>query len=308
MSPLTYVALAAGSLALLHEASAQSSPTNPEAEHTIARPLYEPGAKDALPSAHAGAVVNSNAPATVASELMDPGLLPSLAAASELSASDLTNLCIGRHAWMPRSISLISTGQPGRAFTVLCPQLEAYVKWRRDGHTRRFCLAALTNVTKTASPADRDLQFLLQACPELAPFSLAKHPPATGLTTNFTITNLNGPTNDPWRVLETTEAFRQVTFTLVDGEVAWHYSITVGTNGLLPGHLSVKIDAREADPTYNKVFDDVRAEVAEELRQWKQNPQKGIPRSWTDCMKAKLAAKGITNWHSQAELNPFILH
>lgn len=191
-------------------------------------------------------------------------------------------------------------------------QLGAYVLARMDGHSGACLLSGITNRPSIASIPDPDLRILATNYPTL-PVSLFQKS-ESGTKTNkagqvaghsMTATMANGKmqlhtnyTNIP----QVDEICRWVSYTLVDGEIGWRYVISLKADGTLDRIDASKSDAKEFDPKFEAVMNEVDAEVTAEMKQNGTFGQFGSGHTFWQLKKEKLKSRGVS-WHSPSELN-----
>ena len=168
-------------------------------------------------------------------------------------------------------------------------QLNHYVLARMDGHTRECLLLGITNRLADSNIKDAYLWILATNNPVL-PVTWFKK------ADSGTTTNKAGQVMRNW-----------VSYTLVDGEIGWRYTLSFMTNGSLDGIQTFKFDAKELDPKFQSIMKEVDSEVAAELKQRGLSGKLGAVQSYWLLKKEKLKAKGI-DWRSPAELNLGVIY
>ncbi len=220
-----------------------------------------------------------NTPAAIRQELQDTNTIGLIAASTHLSAKDLATLAVAPQPGAP-DLSFYDLGGSSNAWHAFGAKLEYYVHGRLDGHTKAFLLSGLTNLTRSAETPEPDLRTLLSQRPEL-PAGLLKRWDAGSHTNEFK------------------EPFRTVEYYYVDGEVAWSYHMTFSQGGRLFGISDWRVDAREYDPKYQKLMEEVDQAVLAEIKQ-----KRG--RAFWEIKKEKLRARGVS-YHTFEELNPGVI-
>jgi hypothetical protein len=192
-------------------------------------------------------------------------------------------------------------------------RLNAYALARTDGHTRACLLAGLTNRPALASISNPDLR-ILSTNYQLLPVWLF-HREETGTRTNkagqmtgrsTTAIIVDGKlqvrTNNT-HIPRIDEVCRWASYTLVDGDIAWRYVLSFAVDGTLDWIHASKFDAKELDPRFRRVVEEVNAEVTAEMRGKGSVGRLGSVHTYWRLKKEKLKARGI-DWYSPAELNP----
>ena len=207
---------------------------------------------------------------------------------------------------------LYLVGKSTKTFDVLGEELGNYVRARRDGHSQACLVAALTNWF--SFPVIRDLELRILATNEaLIPVSWLKKV-ACGTYTNkagvetsrrTTISTVNGKeiTNVVVHIPKTNEIGRWSKYVLIDGEIAWCYSLKLKPDGSLDYEMTTKQDARDHDPRYQQIIHGVENEVEKEMKKDKSHGEFGSCHQFWHLKKERLMKKGI-KWRSPAELNP----
>jgi hypothetical protein len=215
-----------------------------------------------------------------------------LATTELVSVPDVTHLDI-RHA-----------GLSGETLNRLRYHIRCYSTERKEGHTQGFLLAALTNKTDILSLPDPDLRILLWVRPMLPAAFLKKAAPRDppfipGQPFQpITLTRIPSSTGS-----QTSQSPREAVFSAVDGEIEWRYMIRIKADGSVDRVWEERSDARESDPKYRHIFEEVGREVTLEMKRKGTYMHFGSCHEFWGLKKEKLKAKGI-DWRSPAELNP----
>jgi hypothetical protein len=99
------------------------------------------------------------------------------------------------------------------------------------------------------------------------------------------------------------EVCRWVTYVVVDGEIAWSYTLSFKPDDRLDSIQDSKSDAKEYDPKFEKVIEEVNVEVGAEMKKQGTYQKFGSVHQFWGLKKEKLKARGI-EWRSPSELNP----
>lgn len=249
-------------------------------------------------------------PDEIRKEMMDASIFRLIAKCANLEEADLTTVQLVSN---PRgaSLSLYQVLQPEKAFKALSFQLQDYYSSRMNGHSKITMLAALTNQAVVAVAGDADLAALLKKRPLLPAGLLRKE--ATGTTTNraglaasetiqTTIQNGKRQTIRTVHVPKVDEVSRWVSYSLVDGLIAWRYRLQLKPDGSPDSLLETKLDAKELDPKFQPLIKAVDDEVEVEMKRAGSFGKLGSVHTFWHLKKEKLKAKGI-DWRSPAELN-----
>jgi hypothetical protein len=190
-------------------------------------------------------------------------------------------------------------------------RLGGYVLSRMDGHTRTCLLTAVTNRQPVSSVSDRDLRIVLTNYPMLPPSWFRKV--ESGTTTNkagrvasrsVTLTVVDGRQSLRTNayIPKQDELCRWISYTLVDGDVGWGYTLRLWSDGSLDRIDASKFDAKEVDPKFEELIKSVDSEVEAEMKQSGTFGRLGSIHTYWRLKKEKLKARGV-DWHSPSELN-----
>ncbi len=294
---VVFVALALSGLA-------QTSPKPPE--NWISRTTIAWGIKTPFDQ-------NEADPGAIRGEMLDAATFRLIAKSARLQDADLATVQL---VSSPRgnSLDLFQVHEPDKAFKALSPQLEEYFRSRMKGYSMGTWLAALTNHDVVVMTADADLIALLKKRPMLPAGMLRKE--ASGTTTNraglvarttiqTTIQNGNLQTNRTVHVPKVDEVSRWVSYSLVDGPIAWKYRLQLKPDGSPDSVMETKFDAKELDPKFQPLLKAVDEEVDAEMQRAGSFGKFGSVHTFWHLKKEKLKAKGV-EWRSPAELNPHI--
>ena len=254
--------------------------------------------------------LSHNSPEVIRQEVLDTNIIHLLAQAGGLSETDLATVQISRapgRSW----IDIFQIGKSDKAFRILTEQLRNYTRDRQEGHTKDFLLAAMTNRIEPSALMDANLRILATNRPSI-PVSWLKLT-GSGTTTNkagqiawhtFSTSVVKGQTvtNESKHIPQLDEVCRWVSYALVDGEIAWVYSLSFKADGSFHYIHETKYDAAEYDPRQKKLISDVEDEVRAEMKRNGISGFGSVHTFWR-LKKEKLKAKGIA-WRSPAELNP----
>jgi hypothetical protein len=255
--------------------------------------------------------LSHNSPDAIRQELLDSNTVRLIAASSGLKDTDLATVQI---APGPDNlgIGVYQLGNSDRAFTILSDEIRRYAQARLDGHTRDFVLAMLTNRVAPSTISDPDLR-VIAANRTWLPVSWLKRV-ESGTSTNkagqirsratsITVVDGKSVTNETTHIQQADEVCRWVLYMLVDGEVAWQYSVRFKADGSLDDISDSRCDPKEYDPKYVKMVKEVDDEVDAEMKRDGSFGQFGSVHTFWHLKKEKLKAKGI-DWRSPSELNP----
>jgi hypothetical protein len=256
--------------------------------------------------------LSHNSPETIKQEILDTNTVRLIAKSNGLSDQDLSTVQIAQPSAGRNWVDIYHVEGPERAFKLLSEQLRNYVHAREEGHTRAFLLAAITNRAEASTISDPDLR-AVATNRVMLPISWLKKA-RSGTTTNkagqvvsktVSTTRVDGRTvtNETKQIPQVDEVCRWVSYTLVDGEVAWTYFVMFKANASLDYIHDSRCDAKEYDPNYQKVIKEVDDEVHGEMERNGGSGQFGSVHSFWHLKKQKLKAKGI-EWRSPSELNP----
>jgi hypothetical protein len=294
--------LCVGFLALCYASSGQVSSTAPK-KWTSATHLDFAIGFSQLKLSH-------NSPELIRQELLDTNTVRLVARFAGITGAELSTIQVA--PWPDTGWpTLYQLGKSENAFKILSEQLGTYVRARQEGHTRAFLLAALTNRVQPSSIADPDLR-VLASNRALLPLSwLRKAESGTttnkagtvvSRTTSTTIVNGKTVTNETVHVPKVDEVCRWVSYTVVDGEVAWRFFVMFKADGSLDYVRDSKCDAKEYDPKYQKIIKEVQAEVQAEMKKNGSYGKFGSVHGFWHLKGEKLKARGI-QWRSPSELN-----
>jgi hypothetical protein len=220
-----------------------------------------------------------NSPTAIRKELLDTNTIAAIAASSGLAAKELATLAVAPGP-ADKELWFYQTGTPGKAARLFGEKLRFYVQGRLEGHTQGFLLSSMTNGNQAMQAGDPDLQALLTQRPELPAGRLRRW-------------ELGSNTN------QFGELFRSAEYYYLDGEIAWTYHIGFSEEGKALGVSEWRVDAKEYDPEYRKVIQEVDQAALAEVK------QKGI-HAFSEGKKEKLRAKGVS-YRTFEELNPGVI-
>lgn len=241
-----------------------------------------------------------NSPEAVRAEILDPALLQAIAAASELSTQEINGLKLAKN---PENslVELYQVDAGLRAFNVMGDRLRAYVDGRKEGHTREYMFAAMTNrsILHLSQP-DTDLQILLLAHPMIPEALVKKY--ASGTHTNRAVRARGQPYDES---PGTNTISRWTAYCVIDGPVAWGYYLYFNPDGSYDHLEEVKCDARELDANSAPMLKAVDAQVEAQMKREQTYGRSGSLHTFWRLRKQRLKERGI-DWRSPAELNPNI--
>ena len=161
-------------------------------------------------------------------------------------------------------VELYQVGDNRRAFNVVADRLRAYVEGRKDGHTRPYMLAALTNHPLLhLSQPNPDLRYLLVARPML-PEGLVKKTGSGGQTN---LDSLRYRRLDASGAPVGAEVARWTSYCVVNDVVAWGYVVHFRYDGSFDYLEEMKCDSRELDPKFAPLFKEVDADAEAQMKQ-----------------------------------------
>ena len=163
------------------------------------------------------------------------------------------------------------------------PNDKSYAEW----HTKKYLAAVLLERNDPENISDPDLKTLLAKRPDL---------PASWLK-KIDLSQEEGVFID-----ETGNTLRSVFFLLIDGDIAWCYTLTYNNDGTFKWLSEDKRDAKDYDPKYEVIIQEVNQKVSEEMEH-KNIKGLGSCHTFWRLKKEYLKVKGI-NWKSPPELNP----
>jgi len=159
--------------------------------------------------------------------------------------------------------------------------IELYVETRKAGHSAQYAMERLQNEPdKSSLTVDGQLIFAYDKCvcfPRLWIYSL----------------NVEQGTN-------------LVTYVVLDGDLAFYYSIERTNKRILLSFNFDCVDSKEFLPEYRQVFAEVEAQVSQEMKA-KKIEGLGSCHSYWD-MKRKLLKKRGIDWNSPSDLHPSTLY
>jgi len=176
-----------------------------------------------------------------------------------------------------------------RVDRILKQAINEYENIRKSGHTRAYAIASLQSTNQVADIQDHDLRVLVEKEPDFPLFW--PYIKRSGIFTN-----------------ETGEAYRQVVYVVVDGEIAHKYMIDLNMDGSYRCGImgsGITTDAKDIDPQYTNLIHKIEVAVSEEMIQEGSTNQWGSCRRFWELKKEKLKENGI-EWKSPADLNPNI--
>ena len=242
-------------------------------------------------------------------ELIDFEAVQVIARACHVSDEKLASVRVVEEAGKGK-LEIYQVEDSGKAYRALCGPLEAYFRGRSDGHTKEFMLAGMTNKAAGSAKLDKDLRALAKARPDLRVGMMRKI--SSGTYTNHAgrvasqsaaITSVHGAGQTNKTAAKHDEVCRWASYVLVDGEIGWNYEIQFTKSGKLENIFEEKRDAREYDPKYETLIQEVDDEVKAEMKKKGTFGKVGSVWAFWGLKKAKLEARGV-QWRSPGELNP----
>lgn len=227
--------------------------------------------------------LSNNTPEEIQKELLDEELITLIGRAHEFSTEDFASIKVVAELDR-KAITLYQVGTSGKAFKIMKDQLGNYFKARNDGHSRDFMLACFTNVTSKNKISDPDVKALVDKHHDVSVSWLTKT--GSGTTTN-----------------KTGEVSRWVEYTLIDGEIAWRYYLSLKPDGSLAYVFDSRCDAKEVDPKYKQQLKEVEESVTAEMKKEGSFGILGSCHRFWELKREKLQKKGVS-WRSPSELNP----
>lgn len=255
--------------------------------------------------------LSNNIADIIRKELLDTNTVRLVARHAGITEAELSTIQVAPNS-SREGVSLFQLGESKKTFDIMAEQLRRYVCARGEGHTRGFLLAALTNNVRPSAISDPDLR-ILSTNQALLPLSwLRKVESGTttnqagrvvSRTTSTKIVNGKSVTTVNAHVPKVDEVCRWVSYVLVDGEVAWRYFVMFNADDSLNYVRTSKCDAKEYDPNFKKIIEEVDAEVDAQMKKDGNFGKFGSVHSFWDLKKEALKKKGIP-WRSPSELNP----
>jgi len=255
--------------------------------------------------------MSHNTPEIIRQELAQSQFLPEMGSALHLPSNDVAKLRFSynsQYKWF----ELEQNGTPPFVFDSVRKAIDSYVKERNAGHTRQFMLAAVSQQESNSKSDDSGLNAIADDRP-LIPVSWLQKGESGSVTNKagelarrtVTTTVINGKTvtNEVANIPKTDEICKWTSYNLVDGEICWRYFVQYKADGSIDYIHDSRMDAKEADPKYADVFDQVEAEVTAEMKQDGTHGRFGSCHSYWRRKKEKLKERGII-WRSPSELNP----
>ncbi len=249
-------------------------------------------------------------PDVIRRELLDTNTVRLIARHAGISDAALSTITIKPlKKW--RLVRIHSDGTYTRTFDILGKQLTEYARIRGEGHTRSYGLELLTNRTQVLDAVHPDLRLLATNQHPLLLSWLVKAKEGTttnkaGTVVSFTIhtTYVNGQavTNEIKHIPAVDEVCRWVEYRLVDGAIAWTYRMSFKADGVLDNVMVTKSDAKEYDPKYSKIIQEVENEVEAIMKKNGSYEKFGSVHGFWNLKRAKLKARGI-KWLSPSQLN-----
>jgi hypothetical protein len=219
--------------------------------------------------------VGHNEPSEILKEVTDTNVLHLITSSLRMKERDLKSVMLAPDGKGDAVIYQVwqSVEKP---FEKLGGRLRKYVEDREDGHTKDCLLMALTN--RYESISDPDLRFMATKEPSIPISSWIEQPQK----------NLSDGT-------------RAIEFVHVDGKIAWRYLLLCKPDGKyefpISGPFGEKCDPNEYDPEYGPVIQEIKAQVAAEMKNDGTANQLGSGRRFSALVEERLKKKGI-EWRS----------
>jgi hypothetical protein len=234
-------------------------------------------------------------------ELLDTNVLALIEKHVGITADDASNVVIAPEfgdVWF-----YLLKDQSREAYYALGIYLMEYSKARLDGHTKECLYAALTNQAPFTNITDPDLRDLATNLIVLPPTWFRRN--EADSITNFPpnkqriVKSYQGVFSQSTSIVE---IIRSIAFDMVDGWVAWRYAVEYSRDGKLFDVSQGKADAKELDPNFKAVLEDVDKSVEAEMRRSGNFGKFGSIHSFWRLKKKKLKERGI-DWMSPEELS-----
>jgi hypothetical protein len=246
-----------------------------------------------------------NSPEQIRTELLDEAHLRRIGTARGLSATDLGTVRMVAEPGQ-KWIGLYQLGTSTNAYEGLRGVLSEYIRAREVGHTKEFMLAAVSNRMPRTSIDDKGLRAIAYSSHLIPPSWLELE--STGTTTNATgSAMILGIITDVVGLPKSTVVRKWASYILVDGDLCWRYVVQFNPDGSVDYVDSSVIDAKEVDPKYKAVIEEVDKAVGEEMEKVGSARKIGSCHRYWGLKKEKLREKGI-DWRSPSEINPNILY
>lgn len=281
-------------------------------------------APEAPPSWKASAVIDigvdaarldlpDNKPDLIQQELLETNTVRTIAKFAGLTDADRATIVVA--PWPDTGwVTLYQVGKTNKAFDVLEKQLKSYVQAREQGHTKAFLLAAMANRLDPGRYSDPGLKALASSHAMLPLSRLRKaesgsytNKAGTAVSRSATTKVVKGKpqTNEVAHMPKKDEVCRWAAYTVTDGDIGWRYVVKLRKDGTMDEIQATKCDAKEYDPEYLEVIQEVEDEASEEMKKTGINGGLGSIHLFWQLKKEKLKARGI-EWSSPSELNPTV--
>jgi len=252
-----------------------------------------------------------NSARTIQAELRDESILHAIGLFSGLKEEDRARLYIfydKKYKWT----RLYGTSADHEPFEKLSEAVRTYVRARSEGHTKQFMLDGMAypaNALTVTNPAIRAIIELHPYIPvdrlhlsDSGAFTKKAGEEASHVTT-ITASNGVGVTNVNIYIPQVDESWPWEAYTLVDGDVGWRYFVMFRSDGTLESVSFDKGDAKDYDPQYTDLMEEVDDLVHEKMKIMGIYRQWGSVHSFWSMKKKELKRRGV-HWRSPSELNP----
>ncbi len=228
--------------------------------------------------------LSHNSSSEVVSEIQDMTILNLMCDSAGIPREILKDITIKYIGSPPYRIELYWPKDKMYGFDGLSCKIEYYVDARIKGHTKKYVLEKLTTQNNKENISDPQLKDLLAERPELLVSWLEKK------DIDETIDG-------------TDDKFIRVMFILVDGDIAWCYTLFYSHEDVFEGLSEERRDAKEYDSKFQDVIRKAEEEASKTMRR-ENITGLGSCHTFWNLKKEYLKAKGI-QWKSPSELNPY---
>ena len=253
-----------------------------------------------------------NRPETIRAEILDETQFRKIGRSSGIPDADLDKIGM-RDLPDLDTVELLQSGESSKTLRPMIENLQEYVRAREDGHTKECLLAGLTNRLDRAYTEHQSLRAIVDRH-RFVPISRIKLHDTRTETIKFEqmvretkesgkVDEEGGENKREGRWVMTQEVRKWESYLHVDGDICWTYYLEFKPDGSLDYMVDAKRDAKDFDPKYKVVFEEVDKAVAEEMKKEGTAGNFGsCHRAW-ELKKEKLHEKGI-DWLTPTELDP----
>lgn len=228
-----------------------------------------------------------NTLSNVMSEIAAPDFIPTIASVQGLDTNLASKAHVAKICGEDDMLVCIGTAELGDSYiSKLSDAVQGYARGRFEGLSRDFLLQRPLQ-KKTAPPSD---PVALAMCNDLVHQLPLRVDHLTHKETHV-ITNAVGKT------------FPSATYSMSDNGILWTFSINTDAEGHYRSCWWTRQDAKNADPEYQRLFEEIEKKVKDQMKAEGGYGQFGSCHTFWSRKKQLLKEMNV-NWLTPVELNP----